>query len=82
MANKNAQKLEMLRILVGESLFKQITNIFGGDVLYIPSDDADKAMRNAEIRQKFYNNEGLTYKDLALEYGLSESHVRSLFRKR
>jgi Mor family transcriptional regulator len=81
MSNENTKNLELLKTLVGSSLWKQIINLFGGDSIYIPyREDFNRDERNAEIRQKFFG--GASPEELALEYDLSVSHTRTIINQR
>lgn len=75
MANENLKNLEMLKSLVGSSLWKQIVNLFGGGCLYIPSrEDFNRDERNKQIKADYHN--GGTDEELALKYDLSIDRIR------
>ncbi len=81
MANENTKNLEMLKALVGSSLWKQMVNLFGGSSIYIPSrEDFNRDERNEKIKDDFYA--GKSIQELAKELQLSESHLRTLINQR
>ncbi|MDO4720726.1 MAG: Mor transcription activator family protein [Peptostreptococcaceae bacterium] len=62
--------------IVGIENYIKIVEQFGGLALYIPKRDTLlRKIRNHEIRSKF---NGTNYKELALEYNLTEVSIRTI----
>ena len=65
---------------VGIDAYKKIVGQYGGSSIYInKTNTITRSGRNAEIQQKF---NGSNYRELAKDYGLSESGIRKIINKK
>ena len=66
--------------IVGLNAYKKMVRQYGGSSIYInKTDTITRFGRNTEIQQKF---NGSNYRELAKEYGLSESGIRKIVNKK
>lgn len=73
-------KLEGLFEIVGEKEFLEISRMYGGDLVYIPTySSLVRGSRNREIVDK-YN--GVNAADLARVYGMSVNHLNRIVGKK
>lgn len=64
--------------IIGMDEFVELTRVYGGDILYIPSyKSLKKQVRNREIKTKY---DGLNSKELAKDYDLSVSQINRIVR--
>lgn len=62
--------------LIGIENYRKLVETYGGMAIYIPKADAYLRIdRDEQIRAKF---DGQNYRQLALEYGLTETWIRSI----
>lgn len=81
MKNHNAEMVQMLQKLVGDEAFSNVVLLLGGSNIYIPSrEEANRTARNEAIRTKFF--QGASPEELAAEYNLSASHIRTIINKK
>jgi Mor family transcriptional regulator len=65
--------------LIGTDAYSKLVEAFGGTTVYIHKKDGfSRTVRNEEIRKKF---DGGNYKQLALEYCLTEVAIRQIVAK-
>lgn len=70
--------LEMLLEIVGEDKYLEITKMYGGMNLYIPTyKSALRSARNREIAKR-YN--GVNVNRLASEYKMSVNHIKRILK--
>lgn len=69
-------KFHLLIDIIGLDKFIQISKLYGGDSLYIPTyKSIMKLKRNEEIKSKF---NGFNLRDIATEYEISISHLKRI----
>lgn len=63
---------------IGVESYYKLSQTFGGSSIYIarPGIIAQRELRNASIIEDF--NNGLSYRDLAYKYGLSDVWIRNI----
>lgn len=70
------ENLCQLYDIVGEKLFTEIVEVHGGELLYIPRRETMERKHRQEAIRKEYN--GYNVSQLALKYGYSERHIRTI----
>lgn len=64
--------------IIGMDNFVEITRVYGGDILYIPSyKSLKKQVRNRKIKTEY---DGLNSKELSKNYDLSVSQINRIIR--
>ncbi len=62
--------------LIGIEAYRKLVKYYGGGSVYVcKADTIMKCNRNSEIRSKF---NGYNYRELAMEYNLSEKMIREI----
>ena len=69
---------EQLEELIGPEAAWKMAEVFAGSTLYIPKNILT-ARNHYNIRRKF--KAGSTYRELSLEYGYTETHIRNIILK-
>ena len=70
--------LEMLVDIVGEERYLEITKMYGGMSLYIPTyKSALRSARNREIARRY---DGFNASRLASEYRMSVNHIKRILK--
>lgn len=70
------ENLHNMLDIVGEDAFVEISKLYGGDVVYVPTyKSIIRASRNREIVRKF---DGFNASKLAREYGISLNHLKRI----
>ena len=76
---RSGQQKEIAEI-IGIEAYRKLVEHYGGSSIYInKSDTIARPDRNDEIRRKF---NGSNYRELAKEYGLSETGIRKIINKK
>lgn len=76
---RSEQQKEIAEI-IGIEAYRKLVENYGGSQIYInKSDTVTRPDRNEEIRRKF---NGANYRQLAREYGLSETGIRKIVNKK
>lgn len=71
-------KMVALVEIIGMDNFVEITRIYGGDILYIPSyKSLKKQVRNRKIKTEY---DGFNSKELSKNYDLSVSQINRIIR--
>lgn len=79
-ANDVTENMELLFEIVGEEKFIEITKMYGGNNVYIPTyKSAIRNSRNREIVEKY---DGFNANELATQYGISVNQVKNIVKKR
>lgn len=66
--------------IVGLEAYQKLVANYGGSSVYVnKSDTLTRPERNAEIKRKF---NGANYRELAKEYGFSETGIRKIINKK
>ena len=74
-------EFEIICEIVGDRLARQIQQRIGGCKIYIPAvSRADRNARDALIIAEYNFGNGMAPNQLAIKYGLSEPHVRTIIR--
>ncbi|MEG1311478.1 MAG: Mor transcription activator family protein [Romboutsia sp.] len=72
------ENMDALFELVGEEKFLEITKLYGGNNVYIPTyKSAIRNSRNREIRRKYNGVNTIT---LASEYGMSSNQIKKIVK--
>lgn len=75
---RSEQQKEITEI-IGIEAYRKLVEHYGGSSIYINKyDTITRPERNDEIRRKF---NGSNYRELAKEYGLSETGIRKIINK-
>lgn len=70
------ENLHNMLDIVGEDAFVEISKLYGGDVVYVPTyKSIIRASRNREIVRKF---DGFNASKLAREYSISLNHLKRI----
>jgi Mor family transcriptional regulator len=72
---KTNEDFEMLANIIGPDLTRKIAETFAGSSVYIPKSVLN-VLKHNEIREQF--KAGKSYRELCLEYGYAESHMRKI----
>jgi len=70
---------EQLEDLVGTEAAWKIAKVFAGSTIYIPKSILTNK-NYFDIRRKY--RDGLSYRELALEFGYTESHIRNIIHQK
>jgi Mor family transcriptional regulator len=73
------EDFELIQELIGAEVARKLAEAFGGSSVYIPK-NAAIAEHYRRIRQEFYN--GATYRELAVRYGYTKSHIRRIIHRK
>ena len=72
------ESLELLVDIVGEERYLEITKMYGGMSLYIPTyKSALRSARNREIARRY---DGVNASRLASEYRMSVNHIKRILK--
>jgi Mor family transcriptional regulator len=69
-------KLDLLFEIVGEEKFLEITKMYGGNNVYIPT--YKSTIRNSRNREIVKRYNGVNANQLAAEYGICVNHVKRI----
>lgn len=69
-------KLDLLFEIVGEEKFLEITKMYGGNNVYIPT--YKSTIRNSRNREIIRRYNGVNANQLATEYGICVNHVKRI----
>ena len=72
------ESLELLVDIVGEERYLEITRMYGGMSLYIPT--YKSALRNARNREIATKYNGVNINSLASEYRMSVNHIKRILK--
>ena len=72
------ESLELLVDIVGEEKYLDITRMYGGMSLYIPT--YKSALRNARNREIAIKYNGVNASRLASEYRMSVNHIKRILK--
>jgi Mor family transcriptional regulator len=73
------ETLEQLELLIGEENARKVFDLFKGENIYFPKRIGLAKLHNeicADLRS------GMTYKQVALKYGYSNSYIRKIERRK
>jgi Mor family transcriptional regulator len=77
--NGGNEDFDLLRELIGNERASKVAEALGGSTIYIPRNDIIAA-RYRSIKQEFCS--GASYRELAVKYGYTKSHIRKIVHKR
>jgi len=73
------EDFEIIEDLIGAEAAWKLAEAFAGSAIYIPKNILTNRNYN-DIRKKF--KAGSNYRELSLEYGYTETHVRNIIHKK
>jgi Mor family transcriptional regulator len=75
------EDFEMVQELIGVDEAHKLMKAFGGSVIYIPKPKLGSTSElHQSIKQEFRN--GANYRDLAIKYGYTQTHIRRIVHKK
>jgi Mor family transcriptional regulator len=75
----NSEDFEQLEDLIGSEAAWKIAEVFAGSTIYIPKSILTNK-NYYDIRRKY--KEGKTYRELSIEFGYSETHIRNIIHQK
>jgi Mor family transcriptional regulator len=73
------EDFELVQELIGVEAAHKLVKAFGGSVIYIPRLGITSELHHS-IKQEFRN--GANYRDLAVKYGYTQTHIRRIVHKK